>query len=450
MVPLILPIGALLFGVALLLLGVGLLNTILALRSSIEGYNSATLGFIMSSYFVGFFIGTYLALPLVRRIGHIRAFASCASVVSVCVLLHQLIVDPIAWMVFRVITGTCLVILYTVIEGWLNGQTAAENRGKVFAIYMSVNLGALAAAQQLLLVDPSITFILFALASVLVSMSLVPVTWTRMQPPHVSSVSKIDLVHSWKTAPVAVLASFLSGMAMGAFWGLSAAFAADIGFKNTEAASFVACAILGGALLQFPLGKFSDSQDRRRVLLMVSLVAAAFSVMLVVVTDTGWWQYLLIAGFGGMAFAIYPVAIAHLVDHLEPEDMLSGGSGLLLIHGVGSVLGPLTAGPLMQWLGPQSLPAYWAVILMGLALVAWWYLNNSKAEDPLEHAADFVPMVRTTPTAFELLPADEQSELFDEQSPVWGNDVAGDESDQKEQEIELDQDTESDQGSGKN
>lgn len=449
MVPLIVPIGSLLMGVALLLLGVGLLNTILALRSSVEGYSATMLGFIMSSYFLGFFIGTYLALPLVKRMGHIRAFACCASMVSVCVLLHQLIVNPYAWMAFRVLTGISLVILYTVVESWLNGQTPAENRGKVFAIYMTVNLGALAAAQQLLIVDPNLTFLLFALASVLVSLSLVPVTWTRLQQPLVSSVSEIKLWSLWKTAPVGVLGSFLSGLAMGSFWGLTAVYASEIGLKTTNVGTFVACAILGGALLQFPLGKFSDSQDRRKALFMISLGGGALAMALAFFSSVGWWLYVMIAGFGGMAFAVYPVAMAHLVDHLEPEDMLSGSSGLLLIHGVGAMLGPLTAGALMQSIAPQSLPAYWAVILFVMAAVSWWYMNTSKAENPDDHMADFIPMVRTTPTALEMLPADEQGELFENQSPVWGNDTSGetDNDDDNSEESELDENSnESDTG----
>ncbi|MYM65061.1 MFS transporter [Pseudomaricurvus sp. HS19] len=423
--PLIVPIGALLSGVALLLLGVGLLNTILALRSGVEGYSDAMLGLIMSSYFAGFFVGTYLALPLVRRVGHIRAFASCASIVSVCVLLHQLVIDPYAWMLFRVLTGTCLVILYTVIESWLNGQTPPDKRGKVFAIYMTVNLAAMAVAQQLLLLDPGITFILFALASVLVSISLVPVTWTRLQQPVVGPVSSINLRLLVQKAPVAVGGGLLSGLSMGAFWGLTAAYGSRIGLSNAMAASLVACGIVGGALFQFPIGRYSDTHDRRQVLMWISVVAAVASVLMFFSGANLWLLFGLMAAYGAMAFAVYPVAVAHLVDHLEPEDMLSGGSGLLLIHGVGAMLGPLLAGQLMAWTSPSSLLLYWAIVQGALALVAWMYLQVSQAEDPQEHVADFVPMVRTTPAALEMLPADSQSEMFEEQAPVWGSDPAG-------------------------
>ncbi len=419
--PLIVPIGALLIGAVLLLLGVGLLNTILALRSYAEGYSDSMLGFIMSSYFVGFFIGTYLALPLVRRVGHIRTFACCASVVSICVLLHQMIVDPYAWMLIRVLTGMSLVILYTVIESWLNGQTPPDQRGKVFAIYMTANLGALALAQQLLLVDPAITFLLFALSSILVSCSLIPLTWTRMQQPVIGQVSRIKVSHLWRTAPIAVIAALLSGLTMGAFWGLSAAYGSKIGLSNSQVASFVACGILGGAAFQFPLGRYSDAHDRRRVLMTVSVLAGLVGLLMFALSSTSWLVYVMIAIYGGLAFAVYPLAVAHLVDHLKPEDMLSGGSGLLLIHGIGAVVGPLLAGQIMSLTQPSSLPVYWAIIHFVLAAMAWHYVRSTKAENPDDHTADFVPMVRTTPSALEMLPADTQSEMFDEQGPVWGD-----------------------------
>ena len=69
---LIAPISSLLGGVALLLLGNGLLNTLLTLRGVAEGYSTSMLGLIMSGYFVGFLLGTWLAIPLVHRVGLLR------------------------------------------------------------------------------------------------------------------------------------------------------------------------------------------------------------------------------------------------------------------------------------------------------------------------------------------------------------------------------------------
>ena len=406
MLPLILPVGALLMGVALLLLGSGLLNTLLAIRGGLEGYSDSSMGLIMSGYFVGFLIGTFLGLPIIQRIGHIRTFAFCAALGACSVLLHALVIHPLAWMLLRVLTGISLVILYTVIESWLNGFTPPDQRGKVFSIYMMVNLGALAVAQQLLRLDEASAFTLFAVSAILVCLSLLPVTWTRLAQPEVSKVSKVKYADLYKAAPVAMAGALLSGLAMGAFWGLAALYARRIGLDTDNVATFISAAVIGGAVLQFPLGRYSDGHDRRKVLAVICLCAALAASFLLVLSFAGKWVMLAIALYGGLAFAVYPVCVAHLSDHLDADSMLSGSSGILLLHGGGAALGPALAGQLMAALGPQALPLYFMVMQFLLAIFAAIHLRQ-RVDDPVEHPAHFMPMVRTTPTAFEMLPDEE-------------------------------------------
>ena len=179
----VVPISALLAGVALLLLGNGLLGTLLAVRGSLEGYSDFLLGLVGSGYFAGYLIGTVVAPPLIRRIGHIRAFAFFAAGTAATGLLQGLFIDPIAWIALRVMAGTALFALYTIIESWLNSQAAREQRGKVFALYMVVNLGALALAQQLLRLDSPAMFTLFAVSALFVCLAVMPVAATRLAQP---------------------------------------------------------------------------------------------------------------------------------------------------------------------------------------------------------------------------------------------------------------------------
>lgn len=407
MLPLILPVGALLVGVSLLLLGSGLLNTLLALRGGFEGYSDSLMGLIMSGYFVGFFVGTFLALPLIQRIGHIRTFAFCAALASCSTLLHVVLVQPWAWVLLRILTGTALVILYTVIESWLNGQTPPAQRGRVFAVYMVVNLLSLALAQQLLQFGSPMAFPLFAIAAILTTVSLIPVTWTRLAQPEVGLVARMGLRALYRAAPVAVAAAILSGLAMGAFWGMGALYARRIGFDNDGVAMFMTCAIIGGAVFQFPLGRYSDTHDRRRVLMVVTGLAAGVAILLALASSSVTFTLLLIAVYGGLAFALYPVSVAHLIDHLEPGSILAGGSGLLLLHGIGAAIGPALAGQLMDGLGSEALPVYFAAMQLLLCGFAAYNLHGKATEEPSDHPAHFVPMVRTTPTVLEMLP-DEQ------------------------------------------
>ncbi|MCB1836258.1 MAG: MFS transporter [Alcanivoracaceae bacterium] len=424
MLPLIAPLFALLAGVALLLLGSGLLNTVLVLRGSAEGYSDGMLGFIMSGYFVGYFVGTHMALSVITRVGHIRAFAICAAVAASSVLLHVVFVDPWFWMLLRVITGAALVMLYTVIESWLNGQTTAAHRGQVFAVYMVVNLIALALAQQMLRLDEPTSFLLFAVASILVTLSLVPVAWTRFAQPVIHEVRQMRFAELRSIAPVAVAGALSSGLAMGAFWGLAPLYAGHIGLYSDHIATFMSCAIIGGALFQYPLGRFSDTHDRRRVLRVIALTATLAALLLIVTSNAGLLVLVAMFVYGGLAFAVYPVAVAHLIDQLEAQDILAGGTALLLVHGIGAAIGPALAGQLMSWWGAQALPLYFALAQGLLALFVWRHERVSGAVEVAPQPSPFVPMLRTTPTALEMLPEEEvepsADDAQDEQRPSQG------------------------------
>ncbi|MDO9599488.1 MAG: MFS transporter [Azoarcus sp.] len=408
MIPHLIPIGALLAGIALLLLGTGLLNTVLALRGSLEGYTDATLGLIGSAYFVGFFLGTFVAPPLIRRMGHVRAFAFFAAATAACVLLHALVVSAPVWMVLRVITGIALVGLYTVIESWLNSEVPTERRGQVFAIYMAVNLGALAAAQQLLRLGSPAEFTLFAVAAIFVCLALMPVTATRLPPPVLTDSPRLGLGQLWQAAPVACAGAVLSGLAMGAFWGMSAVYGNRIGLDESGVALLITLSILGGALLQWPIGLFSDRVDRRYALGLVAAAATAASLLWAVFGNFG--EVVLIAGFlfGAAAFALYPIVVAHLIDHLPREHILSGNAGLLLLHGAGAAVGPAVAGVLMGWFGPVALPLHFALMLAPLAAFALWHARRGK-DEIVEDAAHFMPMLRTSATVLEMMTPAEAS-----------------------------------------
>lgn len=394
---------ALLAGVALLLAGSGLLGTLLAVRGRAEGFSDQALGMIMSGYFVGFLIGTFAAPGLIQRIGHIRAFAFYAALCAATVLLYPLLVDPWAWGGLRVVTGIALVGLYTVIESWLNAQAPAEKRSRVFAIYMVVNLMALAGGQWLLELASPLAFVPFSLVAILICMAALPVTASRMVQPELPAMPRLALRALYRAAPAAASGALLAGLAMGGFWGLGAVYAARLGLDVTGIAALVSLTILGGAALQWPIGLLSDRGDRRTTLALVCLVATAVCVALVMVGgEDRRAVFALFFLFGGLAFAIYPVCVAHLLDHLPAGSVLAGCSSLLLVNGIGSAMGPAVAGVAMSQLGPQALPGFFALTFALLSLITGGRRLFHRRER--DRPAHFHPMLRTTPSALELLP----------------------------------------------
>lgn len=402
MTSLLAPISSLLGGVALLLLGHGLLNTLLTLRGIAEGYSTGMIGLLMSGYFAGFLVGTWLAPSLIRRVGHIRTFAFYAALAAIAVLLHVMIVNPWVWLMLRVLYGVALVTLYMVIESWLNAQVSGEKRGQVFALYMAVNLGSLAAAQQLLSLDSPMNFTLFALAAILICAALMPITLTRQAQPAQPDMPATDLLQLARIAPLPLMAAGISGLTLGGFWGLAPVYASQSGFDASGVGLLMSITILGGAVLQWPIGLFSDKHDRRLVMLWVVAIAAVLGGLITPLTSGPLLLGMMFL-WGGLAFSIYSIAVAQMVDQLHPDEILSGSSGLLLANGFGAAFGPVVAGGLMSVLGPKALPVFFAVTLAFLAIYS--YFRSRRVIDLVtEPHGHFTPMLRTSHTVLELMP----------------------------------------------
>lgn len=396
-------VSALLTGMAILLAGSGLVGTLLGLRAHLEGFSDFAVGVVMSAFFLGYVAGAFVCPPLIRRVGHIRAFAAMASLSAAVSLLYGLAVDPVAWWLLRLVNGIALVGLYMVVESWLGAQVE-EGRGQVFAVYMMASLLALAAGQGLVLVYGPEELASFALVAVLFSLGLIPIAMTRAVAPAPVQTPHLSLGRLYRTAPTGVLGAGFSGMVTGAFWGLAAVYAAGRGLDAGGVAAFIAATILGGALLQWPIGRLSDHRDRRRVLLVVALLAALAALAMLSLGDAA-PRALPLAGavYGGLSFSLYGLSVAQTHDRLQRAEALQATQGLLLVNGIGATLGPLLAGAAMQRLGDDGFPLSMVLLLLLLAGFLAYRIRVGAAV-PESEQVDFVPVTRTSPVAMELDP----------------------------------------------
>jgi MFS family permease len=410
-------IATLLFGIGLMLAGNGLIGTLLGVRGEMEGFSSTTLGLIMGAYFTGFVAGTFIVPDIIRRVGHIRAFATLASICSVTVLLHGLLVHPWLWMLARAIAGVCIVGIYIVIESWLNEQTSNEQRGHIFSVYMTTTLMGLGVGQMLLLAGDISTLQLFALGSVLMSLGLVPVALTRVSEPPIVESQRLGLGQLYRVSPLGVVGAVFSGVGTGAFWGMGPVFAATIGLGAGGIAGFMALTILGGVLMMWPVGWLSDRYDRRTVLSWICVLSglAALAALLLVRIE----PMLVLAGgfaYGATAFSIYALSAAHTNDHVEPEHMLETTSALQLMYGSGAIAGPIIAGILMQHIHPMALLAFMAAAAFIPAGFARYRMLVSPPV-PAEDQGDWVPQFATSPAALEMYPEQEEEGSIGEFEP---------------------------------
>ncbi len=394
----------LILGFALLLAGSGLLGTLLGVRATLESFSNIEIGAIMASYYAGYILGTRLAPRMIRNVGHIRTFAATAAIVAVTCLSYGLVVAPLPWLVLRLVNGACIVGLYMVVESWLNAQCIGPVRGRVFAIYMMTTLAALGVGQFLLPLYDTQDLTLFVIAAILIAIGLVPVAVTRVTEPRIETHAPVHLIQLLHISPLGVVGTVCAGIVGGAFWGMAAVFGGRLNLAEADIAMLISATILGGAILQWPIGHLSDRYDRRSVLILTSLavaIAAAVSAFIVMRDLPG----LVVSAFvyGGLMFSLYSISVAHTNDHIEREQVLEATRGLLLVYGLGALSGPLLVGIAMDRLGPVGLPLVSTAVATLLALYGL-YRTLRRGPPPSEEQSDFVPMVRTTPVALEMYP----------------------------------------------
>ena len=166
----------------------------------------------MAGYSFGLLLGAlYAATVMVARVGHIRSFAAYASIMSVAVLSHLLWIDPVVWLVLRVIAGFCMAGMVMVAESWINERADNNTRGRILSLYMITNYLGSGCGQLLLNVAKPEEFQLFVIASIIFSLALVPVLLTRSSSPQTVSAHRMPIRELFSVSPVGVVGTVSGG-----------------------------------------------------------------------------------------------------------------------------------------------------------------------------------------------------------------------------------------------
>ncbi len=367
-------LAALLLSVLLLISGNSLVGVVTPLRARIEGFPELTVGLLGSVYFAGMLAGTLAAPAIIRRGGHIRAYAAFVALAVVSVILMPVMLTQWAWLLWRAVLGFVFAGLYAVIEAWINAKATNSNRGALYAIYQIANFAASAGGQLALKPFGPDGFASFAVAGALMAAATVPMAMTKVDPPAQPRSVRPRLVWLVRLAPLSCFAVLAAGAANGALFALGPVFAAEIGMTPTSVPLFTASIVLGSAFGVFPIGALSDRVDRRLIMAAVMIAGAACEVALSRVTTAGPW--LIALGFlaGLTTYSLYTLAVSLANDRASPYDLVFISVGLLFIYCAAAIVAPAIASVLMKDFGPQMLFIQNAYVHLAIAALVLWRL----------------------------------------------------------------------------
>lgn len=392
----------------ILTLGNGLITTYLSLRLHELGSTSLSIGALTTFYYAGMTLAAFKTEKFIFRVGHIRAYATFASLLAVTTMLHGIYVNDIFWIILRLFDGLAIGGLYVVIESWILTTSNKQNRGQILAVYMVALYIAQAGGQFLLNIGHLESFIPFAIATILASLSVIPLAMTKTETPKFEEPSSLNLKGLFKASPSGVTTCFMSGLILGNIYGLLPIYIADQSYGVDSLAWLMGNTILGGMALQYPIGRISDIVSRRTVINILGILTAIISLLVLLTAAQSFYFFcFLLFILGGATFTLYPVGISHTCDRLDPKDIISATQGLLLSYGAGAMIGPMIAPFFIHIFGTGGLLIFFIVASLPMSGFIIWRKTQVEAPTDMEKQ-DFTATTTTTPLVSELDPrADE-------------------------------------------
>lgn len=379
----------------------GFFLTVLSLAMHLHEEPPLLIGAMTGVFYVGLVCGSFRIEPFIARVGHIRAFSAFASALAVMSLLHGMVYNLPLWFVLRFFTGFGTAGIFVVIESWLLCSGTDSTRGRIVSLYMITFYASEALGQLLINLGTADNLLLYGIAAMLCSLSVIPLSITHVPMPQFTEPSSMKLRTLYKKATSPIFGCFFAGMILSAAYGLFPILFTEHYHDTSKVSIIMFWLIFGGMLLQYPVGKLSDTFDRRLVVVFVCLLAVLTAVALMETLNSYYTSLVLITLLGGFSTTIYPVCISYACDALDSKDITAGIQGLLLSYSIGSAVGPFVA-PLFMHGQSEAYLFFYFIAMFGLTGILFAWRKTQKASPPQEEP--FQVMRHTTPVMAKVDP----------------------------------------------
>jgi MFS family permease len=369
------PISSLFFAIAFLAIGYGMILTYVGVYLNNLGLNEAVIGIINASFFLGAICSSIFSQKIISSVGHIRSFATFASLMVISFLVQALYFNEYLWAFLRFLSGFAFYALLIIIESWLNEKSSHTHRGKILAIYTIIFYLSTALGQLFLNVEgDNKVFIIFILGSVLILASVLFISLTKIKEPILKPFEKYSFPKLFSVVPLALVGSFLGGFIVGGFFTMLPIYIM-LKYSSIEFVSmFMAFSIIAGLVSQWPIGLLSDKFGRRKLIAFSGFYIFTVCLIFLFLPESTFNTYLIGVLLGFTIFSIYSLSLARANDVIdENKDIVEISRALLFSYGLGSFISPILLG-----IGLSFYSEFFFILFAFLGLFLGFYSLSKK------------------------------------------------------------------------
>lgn len=386
----------------------GLINILLPLRLSIENASAGSIGMIMSMFSVGLLLGGIYTRRLIIRVGHIRVYSACAALAAISILICFLWLNEWVWAIMRILMGFCIASTNIVSDGWLSERATSETRARILATNQIVVLLAMFLGSFMINLADISDATLYIIAGLLLCGGVVPIAMGKATAPEVEDTAPMPILKLIGTSPVGVTAVLVCGFVLGSLLSMLPVYAESKGIAGFNLSLLVGAAIIGGVVLQLPIGYLADRFERRIVMLNIVLFSMVCTLITPYILDFDFFiiSLVLISLSSGIVSSLYPLGIAETFDRLQQNEMGSAIGAMIIIYATGGIIGPYTVGLVMQHIGVDYFFTSLAIMQLVFAFFIV-YRSRVRRSIPTEQQEAFVAQGATGWVSTELDPRTE-------------------------------------------
>ena len=349
----------------------GLSSPLFTLLMQKQGMSPALIGLSAAMMPLGLVLSASLVPAAVRLVGARTLAVSCSLIGALCFFAIGYLQDWVAWFVIRFIVGVIINPLYILGEVWALSLAPPSRRGRVMGVFNSVlGLGYATGPLVLTAVGTSgwVPFIVGIAGFVLCAVILRAVSASLAGFEDDGQPSG-GLVGFARLAPALLFAVLVSAAVQQSTYALIPVFGSGYGLPEAVLAALVMALSLGNIFLQIPLGLLAERFGGRAMIIACAVATAVCAILLpLLITTPLIWVVLLV--MGAVGYGVYTMALVELGTRFKGSALVSGNAAFALMWGAGGIVGPPSAGALMQAIGPLGLPTVIAGLDVLLVLFA--------------------------------------------------------------------------------
>ena len=332
----------------------GTLIPLLALILEARGYSNTEIGLNVVAQPLAVILFVRITPIIIHKIGLAKSII-IAQIFTIILYFTFPIFDSLtSWFVIRFIIGFAGALAWNAFDTWMLSMADDTNRGKIVTIYNTVFVIGFASGPIVLSFTGIEGWLPFIVISSLSFIAILPLIMLEIEDPKLPDKKSLPVFAAIIAAPTIFGAAILCGLDDVMFVSFFPIFMIKNQFAQEIALQYVTITLVGGVMCQPLIGVLLDKFNKRLLLNIAVLITFFCPILFAIYLDNFYVMAASCFIWGGAASGLFAISLTMLGERYSASQVAGATAILVMVFEVGSLIGPLIGGRVMDAVGPMG------------------------------------------------------------------------------------------------